>query len=440
MTISVYKNREETFPEKSDTLLNNQNQINMKKFDFYFLAMLAFSSLTGCTDDDVDNPGTGGGEEATSRYIIAATPVASEGVADYLLTASDLTEGSISTTGNGVEQDGTYRYYVTNNNKFFSLLYGQGNPGAVTTYQLDDKGNLVMLSNFQSETVQAFAPVNDDVLMMKISRSADSPVANWYRLDTETSQIVDQGQINTAELAPEGEQAFFSWMTQVGDKVYAPFFTVKGCCSDTFGTAYPDQAWIAVYSYPELELETIIEDDRTSFIGRYFTNGLSVDEAGDAYAFSSGVAATNGVISSTKPSAVTRINSGERKFDETYLFDLEAASGGAYVTNHIYAGNGNFVVTMAEEKTSAYATGNKIAVINVYDETFEWVTGMPSEENILSITTNNYVSEDGTVHIGVTTEESSYVYNINVASATASQGLEVQGGNITAISKLDPIE
>ena len=139
----------------------------MKKCNFYYLAMLAFFSLTGCSEDDVDNPnpGPGGGEEASSMYIIAATPVASEGVADYLLTASNLTEGSISTTGNGIEQDGTYRYYVTNNNKFFSLLYGQGNPGAVTTYQLNDEGNLDMLSNFQSETVQAFAPVNDDVLM-----------------------------------------------------------------------------------------------------------------------------------------------------------------------------------------------------------------------------------------------------------------------------------
>ncbi len=411
----------------------------MKKFNLFLLAILAFAA-TSCSEDDIDNPEPGG-EENSSQYIIAATPVASEGVADYLLVANDLTEGSISTTGNGVEQDGTYRYYVTNNNKFFSLLYGQGNPGAVTTYQLDGEGSLNMLSNFQSETVQAFAPVNDDVLMMKISRNADSPVASWYRLDTENSEFVDQGQINTADLAPEGEQAFFSWMTQVGDKVYAPFFSMKACCNDAWGTSYPDQAWVAVYSYPEMELETIIEDDRTSFIGRYFTSGLSVDEAGDAYAFSSGVAMTNGEFSSTKPSAVTRINSGETEFDESYLFNLEEASGGAYVTTHIYAGNGDFVVTMAEEKTSAYATGNKLAVINVYDQTFEWITGMPSTENIGNITSNNYVSEDGMVHVGVTLADgTSYVYNIDVEAATASQGLQVEGGNITAISKLDPAE
>lgn len=413
----------------------------MKKFNLNLLVLLAFSLFaTSCSDDDTANDdGDGEGEVSEAKYVIAATPVASEGVADYLLTSGSLAEGTISTTGNGVEQDGTYRYYVTSNNKFFSLLYGQGNPGAVTTYQLDEAGDLSMLSNFQSETVQAFAPVNNDILMMKISRSSDSPITSWYRLDTETSQFVDNGQIDTAELAPEGEQAFFSWITQVGNKVYAPFFTIKACCNDGFGTEYPDQAWVAVYSYPEMELETIIEDDRTSFIGRYFTNGLSVDEDGDAYAFSSGVAATNGEFTSTKPSAVTRINSGTTEFDDSYYFNLEEASGGAYATNHIYVGDGNFVVMMAEEKVSAYAAGKTLAVINVYDQTFEWIEGMPAPEVITNITTNNYV-ENGIVHVGVTTEESSYVYNIDIETATATQGLQVEGGNITAISKLDPTE
>jgi hypothetical protein len=410
----------------------------MKKFNFYHLAILALVLISAsCSEDDTNIPG-GGEETATDKYIIAATPIASEGVADYLLTAESISEGSISTAGNGVEQDGTYRYYITNNNKFFSLLYGQGNPGAVTTYQLNENGALDKLSDFQSETVHTFTNVGDEVLMTRVSRSSESPVASWYRLDTETSQFVGEGEINTAALAPEGEQAFFSWMTQVGDKVFAPFFSIQACCNNTFGTDYPDQAWIAVYSYPEMELEKIINDDRTSFIGRYFTSGLSVDEAGDVYAFSSSVASSNGTMTSTKPSAVTRIKSGETEFDDTYLFDLEEASGGYYATNHIYAGNGDYVVMMREEK-APYSVGTNLAVINVYDKTFDWIEGTPETTDIQNVTSNNYVDADGTVHVGITTSESSYVYNINVDNATASRGLEVQGGNITAISKLDPV-
>ncbi|MDG3581228.1 DUF4374 domain-containing protein [Galbibacter pacificus] len=420
----------------------------IKQSNFYFgLIFLGATTLIGCSsDDDAGNPDDGGENPAAeSQYLITATPTASEGVADYILTTDDLTQGSITTEGNGIEQDGTYRYYVTHNNKFFSLLYGQGNPGAVTTYQLNAESNLEKISDFQSETVQAFAPVNDDILMIKISRNAESPYAYWYQLDTETSQFTGEGQINTQELADKenGELAFFSWITQVGDKVYLPYFTVKACCNDTFGTDYPDEANIAVYSYPEMELETVIHDDRTSYIGRYFDNGLSVDENGDAYAFSASVATTNGELTSTKPSAITRIKSGTSEFDQDYLFDIEAASGGAYITDHIYVGNGKAIGILMDEKTSAYSTGNRLAVIDLYNQTLEWVTGMPSPETILNVTKgmDNYVSEDeSTVFVGVTTEGGSFIYNIDVAGASATQGLEVEGGQITAINRLDPVE
>lgn len=115
----------------------------MKTNRNYLLACMVAMviSLISCeTTPNEEEPPVATGE---NRYIIASTPMASDGVADYLLTAESLTEGTVSTLGNGVEQDGTYRYYVTHNNKFFSMLYGQGNPGAVTTYELDVNGSLV---------------------------------------------------------------------------------------------------------------------------------------------------------------------------------------------------------------------------------------------------------------------------------------------------------
>lgn len=281
----------------------------MKTNRNYLLACMVAMviSLISCeTTPNEEEPPVATGE---NRYIIASTPMASDGVADYLLTAESLTEGTVSTLGNGVEQDGTYRYYVTHNNKFFSMLYGQGNPGAVTTYELDVNGSLVKKSDFQSETVQAFGPMNDDIVMVKISRG-DEPMASWYRLDTEQLQIVDDGQWNQEEIANNGERAFFSWVTQVGDKLFAPYFSIKACCNDTFGTSYPDSAYIAVFDYPSMELNTVIKDNRTSFIGRYFLSGLEVDELGDAYAFSSSIATSNGEMTSTLPSAITRIKKG----------------------------------------------------------------------------------------------------------------------------------
>ena len=181
------------------------------KFLYAFVAVLAIGFSSCDSDDPQPGPVTPAGE---SRFIIASTPLASDGVADYLLTAESLTEGTVSTLGNGVEQDGTYRYYVTHKNKFFSMLYGQGNPGAVTTYELNPEGALEKLSDFQSETVQAFGAMNDDIVMAKISRNSADPVSSWYRLDADQLQIVADGKWDQKEIAGNGEQAFFTWVTR----------------------------------------------------------------------------------------------------------------------------------------------------------------------------------------------------------------------------------
>lgn len=391
---------------------------------------VAATCAVSCSDDDNTpaNPG---------NFILAVTPAASTGVADYLLTASSLDTGSISTARNGVEQDGTYRYYVTHNDKFFSMLYGQGNPGAVTAYDIQN-GALNKLTNFQTETVQSFAPVNDDLLLVKISRNLASPTSTWYKVNTESLTITSEGAVNTLDVTGDlGELAHFTWIKQVGDKVYAPYQTIK---DRSFNTDYPDQAWIAVFNYADMSLDKVIEDDRTSFIGRYFMDGLSIAENGDIYAFSPSAATTDGVLSSTKPSAVTRIKANTTEFDKSYFFDVEEASGGNNITSWLYVGNNNYIVhSQAKSERTSFPSGRRVAIVNVVDKTYDLVTGLPAFEDILSLTTNNYTPKDGrTGYIGVNLKDgSSYVYKIDVATKTATQGLKVEGGTLTAIQHLD---
>ncbi len=392
---------------------------------FLTLGALAFS----CSNDDPkpDNPG---------NFILTVTPAASTGVADYLLTAGSLETGVVSTANNGIEQDGTYRYYVTHNNKFFSLLYGQGNPGAVTAYDIRD-GKLNKLTNFQTETVQAFAPVNDDLLLLKISRSLESPTSTWYKVSTESLTITSEGSINTLQLTGLDELAHFTWIKQVGDKVYAPFQTIK---DRNFNTDYPDNAWIAVFNYADMSFDKIIEDERTSFIGKYFTDGLSIHENGDIYAFSPSAATTDGALSSTKPSAITRIKAGTSEFDLSYYFDVEAESDGRNITSWLYVGNNNYIVhSQLESERSAFPTGLHLGVVNVVDKTYKPVTGLPAAADITSLTTNNYTPKDGnTGYVGVNLKDGTgYVYKIDVASRTATQGLKIEGGTLTAIEHLD---
>ena len=108
------------------------------------------------------------------------------------------------------------------------------------------------------------------------------------------------------------------------------------------------------------------------------------------------------------------------------------------MTEQTYVGNGVFVLNMSPVATKgAYTTGKRLAIVNVYDKNLIWVEGMPAESDITNITSQNNYVEDDIVHIGVTTEAGSYIYQIDATTAMATRGIEVKGGTITAISKLD---
>lgn len=404
------------------------------------LVALAFvGALSSCqkkADREIisENPG---------NYVIAVTPTAIAGKADYLLTASSLESGAASIIGNGTEQDGTYRYYVTANNKLFSMLYGQGSPGAVTVYGIKE-GKLDKLNDFTSATVHAFAPVNDDILMVRVPRrvaAAGTPtVYEWYRVNTTTNAEVAKGTVDAIIPSGNGEIAHLSWIKQVGNKVYAPYFSIY----NSFFTKFPDQAGIAVFSYPEMQYEKTIKDTRTSFIGRYFTDGLGLVENGDCYAFSSSVAAdddpataaVDAKMTSTKPSAITRIKAGTTEFDLSYFFNFEEVSKGYVITNWLYIGQNKFIANIEPVATKGqYVVGKRLAIVDVVNKSVTAVTGFAEPNTISSVTTTNYSPVDGkTGYIGVNlTNGTTYVYKIDASTATATRGLKVEGGLITAI-------
>lgn len=378
-------------------------------------------------------------DELTGRvkYIITATPVGTQGVADYLLTADDLEGGSITTQGNGIEQDGTFRNYIVTKNRLFSLLYGQGTNGAVTTYRLNTDGELVKVSNFQSETVQVFAPIKDDILTIKVPRSGDG-TAMMYRIDANKYQLVDEVPIDIVKLAGNGERAHFTGATQVDDKVYVPYLSIKGCCNDVFGTAYADSSWVAVLSYPELKVEKVIKDDRTGTIGAYYLNGLVQTEIGDVYGFSPSSGKNNSIHTSKKPSAIVKIDRSNQEFDKSYFFNIQELSGGYHIASWTYIGKNKFILAMYSQSGSVAGTERKFAIVDVTERSFRWIAGTPSD--ITRITTiYNYAPMDGIRgYIGITTaSEGSYVYVFDANLASARKGIKVEGGTITAIQRLN---
>lgn len=405
----------------------------MQKSKKLIILALGLGMLASCKKKDDDaTPATIG------NYIIAATPEGSLGEgADYVLANSTLNDGKISVTGNGIEQDG-YRYYTFHKNKVFSLLYGQGNPGAVTTYHIDAQGKLAPFSNLVTETVQVFGTVKDDVLLIKCPRSGIE-TASMFRVNADNPSIVGTKTVNVVQLAKNGERAHFTGAFQVDNKVYAPYMCIKGKTGEVFHTNFTDSTWIAVFSYPELELERVIKDNRTGYIGYYFAqSGLQQVENGDVYAFSSAVNEGVGVVPSTKPSAAIKINKGGTAFDQSYFFNIQEKSGGRHLYNAAYCGNNKFLLTMYDVigKTS----GNKsYAIVDVVSQSYTPVTGLPAPADITHVGRLPHVSKDkATISLGITTTaDGPYIYRIDVNAAKATRGLQVEAGSITAIGELN---
>lgn len=413
----------------------------MKKYIKPIFVLSLLASMAACSSDDnskgkdpePDNPDG----EKVERFIIAASSLEFEGIADYLLTVADVESGTVSLRNNGIEQDGAYRYYLTTNNKFYSLLYGQGSPGAVTAYKLSKEGKLKKVNNFISETVQVYGAINNDFVMWKVPRSGE-PIAPWWIYNTVSDSFTADGVINTVDLANNGERAHFSGLTQIGTKLVAPYFSMRGISGDVWGTSFPNTAWAAVYDYPSMKLEKVITSTKSSYIGGYFKSGLVQDENGDGYGYSSAnVTGDNGELLSKNPSGILKIDGKTLEFDDSYFWNIEQATGGYFVNSFIYVGKGNFIARLQNDKASD--DGDiKYAALNVYTKSHKWITGLPDGIKDLGFSDKgNYSPLDGkTAYIGITTAEGSYIYKLDAEAATAKRGIKVEGGTVTAITKV----
>lgn len=382
--------------------------------------------------------------DGSMKYIIAATPIGTQNVADYLLVTDSIESGSISTIGNGIEQDGTYRYYHTIKNKFFSLLYGQGNPGDVTVYNLNNTGSLVQATKFQTETVQIQGAVQDkELFMMKVPRRG-AGTAGWWRVDGESLQIVANGATDIVEIDQNdnGERCHFNGFVVRGNKIYFSYMSIKGDGSaDSWKTDYPNRTNLAVYSYPDMQFQKIIRtENKTGSIGSYFNSGMVLDEKGDIYGFSPALTDSwAGNQKSTGPSGVVRVKNNVDEFDNSYFFDLQSVSGNRRVNSVKYLKNGK-VFAVFYANADELAGGSKFAIVDVYNKTLSWISGVPEGADIYVEDLGIYVSQNKEnvvfgVNNNVTNEN--YLYIVDVNNSSAMRGKKVVGGKITAVSMLE---
>ncbi|KGE15316.1 DUF4374 domain-containing protein [Sphingobacterium deserti] len=386
-------------------------------------------ALSSCSKSDgptqVETPGS---------YVIAAATLSSTNSTDYLLTAPSLQEGSITTTGTGVEQLG-YRTYVQAADRIFSFRYGQGNPGSITSYTLAE-GNLSAGQSLQGESTDVNALVGDDVLMIRNNPRFNIPNIIFTLIDGKNVAVKGTASISNKDLAGNGEVASLSTtpILLANNKVLAPFYTVvDGTGRSEFLTNYLDESRFAVFSYPSMTLEKTFLDKRTGIL----TSGVHQTRNGDVYAFAGAGhpnywSTTTTYPLSKNPSGILKINANTLETDATYFFDLTAASGGHRVRASKYIADNLFFLAMYGDANAARGAKTRYAIVDVASKQFKWVTGLPSTINESGFPV--YV-ENGTVSVGVNGESENIVYQVNAQTAVATKGLKVDG-LIKSIMKL----
>lgn len=415
------------------------------KVKSHFLILLLFSgilSLTSCSSDDDSVAPDEDELDTDEKYIIAA----SDSENAYLMPVSDISEGEISPKGdNSTQIIGTPSWYFYKNISAFSFIYRKGDPGTTQSFYLNENGEIDSQSEVDlSVSAQAKGVIGDQIYLQFSSRNYEEPISTFYKIDGESQDVSQPIVIDTDDWVDNGEYAYITEITEYKDHVLAGFRTIKAGedgGDSQFNSDYNDHTYLAIFN-KDLEMIRVLEDTgRTGMISGQTRatgeTGIEPVENGDIYVFSSALDAED------VPSGILKINAGDVNsidFDDDYFFNISEASGGHKIHRTYYVGNNNFVVQMFTEPNTASGspddTANKFAVVNVEDQSFDWVDDMPEPNSILNIGAPYVDKDNGQVVFPIETDGYPTLYIIDGKSASATKGLEVKTEGVNAVGKL----
>jgi hypothetical protein len=394
----------------------------------YLLASILLLSSCGLTGSD---PGRDKGD-----YTVAFTAQGSAGEStDYLFNTPDLSAGTLSAAGVGIEQTG-WRYMYGQDETVFSVGYYDDNNAIA--YRLNGNGRLAEAGRFVFEnTLDMFGRADaNTMLAMEVPRIgfADRVL---HVVDVNSVSIRSKHNLRIWESRTDSLVAWPTALKVRGDKLFISFYKIHA--RGDFSTPRTDTAFVAVYSWPGLQFDRYLTDARMGPLGVYgLFNGLVSDEAGNLYGYSSASRA-NGFTTQQKRSGILRIPAGSVAFDPAYYFDVETAAGGK-INFLDYVGNGKAVANIVTDDSAVWGSFSatneihKLVVLDLVNRTSVDVSGVPLHGGFYG---RPWLVEGNTVHMSVTTATGAAVYSIDVTTATGRRGATIAGKELKGIYRLN---
>lgn len=370
-----------------------------------------------------DEPATTSGES----YVVHARVITPDESTDYITTTSSLDEGEVSIEGKGIEQLG-WRYSLQHNNTVFSIGYGDN---YMIGYSLDASGVLKERGKLAFEkTLDCTGSIDDNTLLaIQADRAGKQRVI--YVINTDDIAITKKVSTNFDNFAGDSLGLWPTGIIYRDNKVYLSAYPVLP--DGAFTTPSVDTAYVAILSYPDMQVEKVLKDTRTSPIGVYgSSDGMIETENGDIYTLSTSSAA-GGYSKVTRPSGILRIKNGETSFDDSYFLNFENLSGGEKMVHWTYVGNGKALVEAstltnetADDLWASYDIENpvmKLYILNLEDKTLQAVSGVPLHGGAYGAPC---LQKDGKVYVNITTPaDGSYIYSVDPDNASAQKGAKI---------------
>ena len=477
--------------------------MNQQVFLKSLCAMALMGCLfTGCSNEDDPVPTPPTSDDVTqpeetpdlSTYVIGASVTASGNTTNVLLTSESLREGSISTVGNGLVNDGATYWVFFQNQYLYALTYNQGNAGTTRLFTLDQQGNLQKRS--AEYEVKRFTTYGTYDRYVMTASTGDGPTA-WNDANGYTPQVFlfsyldpvaetfttndtnDEAYLSENFLG-NGEYVTLAGILERDNKIYTaaiPMGLSQYGTKDGNGkwilpgnedlvkiesggsgsgayekdelllTQYPNSCWVAIFDNADMRTKKIIRTDKISYAaGRYrsqYYQMIWAADNGDIYVFSPSYAKTVSDVrqQTTLPAGVVRIPKGSTDFDDYYC-NLEAQANGCSFLSTWHIADDYFMLLMYDRPlTEASPVANRLAIFKASEQRLTYVTGLPDVSTISGYGKEPYV-EDGQAYVTLTFNEGGgnpAIYIIDPATATATKGLTVEATQISCVGRLESI-
>lgn len=435
---------------------------------------------------------TQGSVSEAGPYVIASQGTFSNTTTNALLTTTSLDGGTLSMV-DGLVNDGASYWVFWQDRYLYALTYNQGNAATTRSYVMND--DYTLSARPAEYAVRRFTTVGIYDRFILTTSTGDGPQEladeNGYlpkcillsMLDVEAETYVTNNTLEQHYLSENflgnGEYVTLAGIEESGGRIFSsavPMGLSQYGAKDNNGewvlpgnedlvktedggsnsssykagelqwTQYPNECWVVIFDDETLASRKIIHTDKISYAAgrnksQYYQMVWGVDN-GDVYVFSPSYAKTmaDARQQTTLPAGVMRIKAGSEEFDSSYYLNFEELSGGLSFQRTWHVGGSKFLMLMYDRPLSPAVdmVANWLAIFDAESGTLQRVEGLPASDTISSFGTSPY-SENGKAYIAITTTAGyPAIYAIDIATAEATRGLEVEATMLGGVGRLTP--